>query len=97
MQSKLTCLGHCVGFVMNELSFILLVLGGFFPRILAELLGIGGGTVLVPILVAFGYTPVQAVATSSLAILVASISVYLLASVVVCDRLRANITSFESF
>ena len=37
-------------------------------------MGIGGGTVLVPILVALGYTPIQSVATSSLAILITSIS-----------------------
>lgn len=47
---------------------------GLFAGILAGLLGIGGGTVLVPILVALGYAPVQAVATSSLAIVITSIS-----------------------
>lgn len=52
----------------------LLLIGGFFSGILAGLLGIGGGTVLVPLLVALNYTPVQAVATSSLAILITSIS-----------------------
>lgn len=59
---------------MNTLTWVLLATGGFLSGILAGFLGIGGGTVLVPMLVAFGYTPVQAVATSSLAILITSIS-----------------------
>ncbi|HBL61800.1 MAG TPA: permease [Cyanobacteria bacterium UBA8803] len=41
---------------------------------MAGFLGIGGGIVLVPFLVSLGYQPVQAVATSSLAILITSIS-----------------------
>lgn len=59
---------------MTGMTWALLAVGGFLSGILAGFLGIGGGTVLVPILVAFGYTPVQAVATSSLAILITSIS-----------------------
>lgn len=59
---------------MQLLNWLPLVAGGFASGILAGFLGIGGGTVLVPMLVAFGYTPVQAVATSSLAILITSIS-----------------------
>ncbi|GAB4224798.1 MAG: sulfite exporter TauE/SafE family protein [Stanieria sp.] len=47
---------------------------GLFSGCLAGIFGIGGGTVLVPIIKAFGYTPVQAVATSSLAIIMTSIS-----------------------
>lgn len=47
---------------------------GVFSGVLAGFLGIGGGTVLVPILVTLGTTPVEAVATSSLAIVVTSIS-----------------------
>ncbi|HAC63025.1 MAG TPA: permease [Cyanothece sp. UBA12306] len=52
----------------------LLALSGLFSGLLAGLLGIGGGTMLVPFLVALNYTPVQAVATSSLAIVITSIS-----------------------
>jgi uncharacterized membrane protein YfcA len=51
----------------NELIF--LIIGGLISGLLAGLLGIGGGTVLVPILVTLNYTPVQSVATSSLAII----------------------------
>ncbi|MEB3311955.1 MAG: sulfite exporter TauE/SafE family protein [Snowella sp.] len=59
---------------MIENQWIFLTLGGLISGLLAGLLGIGGGTVLVPILVTLQYTPVQAVATSSLAIVLTSIS-----------------------
>ena len=49
---------------------ISLVVSGFFTGILAGFLGIGGGTILVPLIVTLGYLPKQAVATSSLAILI---------------------------
>jgi len=52
----------------------LLAGGGLFSGLLAGLLGIGGGTVLVPIIITVGYTPVQAVATSSLAIVLTAVS-----------------------
>lgn len=55
-------------------NLLILIIGGLFSGVLAGFLGIGGGTVLVPILVTLGYTPVQAVATSSLAIVITSIS-----------------------
>ncbi len=63
----------------DNLSVISQILGilafaGIFSGVLAGFLGIGGGTVLVPLLVSLGYTPLQAVATSSLAILITSIS-----------------------
>lgn len=53
---------------------LLLLGGGLLSGILAGLLGIGGGTVLVPFLVALQVNAVAAVATSSLAILLTSIS-----------------------
>ena len=59
---------------INFLSLLVLGGGGLVSGILAGLLGIGGGVILVPLLVTLGYTPVQAVATSSLTILVTSIS-----------------------
>ncbi|PSB03809.1 sulfite exporter TauE/SafE family protein [Merismopedia glauca] len=52
----------------------LLISSGFISGILAGLLGIGGGTVIVPLLVALGVSPLQSVATSSLTILITSIS-----------------------
>jgi uncharacterized protein len=58
---------------MSE-NWLILLIGGLGGGLLAGLLGIGGGTLLVPILVSLNYTPVQAVATSSLAIVITSIS-----------------------
>ncbi len=57
---------------MNNL--LILIGFGLFSGLLAGILGIGGGTVLVPIIKSLGYTPVQAVATSSLAIIMTSVS-----------------------
>jgi len=61
---------------MTLLSNHLFLLGGagFVAGLLAGLLGIGGGTVLVPLLVTLNYTPLQAVATSSLSIVITSLS-----------------------
>ncbi|MEM1293165.1 MAG: sulfite exporter TauE/SafE family protein [Cyanobacteria bacterium P01_H01_bin.162] len=50
------------------------IVSGLFAGVLAGFLGIGGGTVLVPILITLGYAPIQAVATSSLAIIITSLS-----------------------
>lgn len=59
---------------INWLELLQLAGGGLFAGILAGFLGIGGGTVLVPLLLSIGYAPVQAVATSSLAIIVTATS-----------------------
>ncbi|MBC6420519.1 MAG: sulfite exporter TauE/SafE family protein [Hormoscilla sp. SP5CHS1] len=59
---------------LELLELSLLAGGGLLAGILAGFLGIGGGTVLVPFLVALAYQPVQAVATSSLVILVTATS-----------------------
>ena len=51
-----------------------LTAAGLLSGILAGFLGIGGGVLLVPIMVRLGFAPVEAVATSSLAIVVTAIS-----------------------
>lgn len=55
-------------------SLLILTSGGVVSGILAGLLGVGGGSILVPLLVALDHTPIQAVATSSLVILITSLS-----------------------
>ncbi len=57
---------------MTLSAIIILSLAGLVSGVLAGFLGIGGGTLLVPVLVQIGFVPVQATATSSLAILVTS-------------------------
>ncbi len=47
---------------------------GLLAGLLSGVLGIGGGLILVPIIEGLGYLPVKAVATSSLAIVMTSIS-----------------------
>lgn len=59
---------------MTSTSLLIFAGGGLFAGILAGFLGIGGGIILVPLLVTFGYQPVQAVATSSLSIMITAIS-----------------------
>lgn len=55
-------------------SLLILASGGFLSGILSGLLGIGGGFIVVSLLVSLGYTPLQAVATSTLVIVMSSIS-----------------------
>ncbi len=47
---------------------------GLLAGLLSGVLGIGGGIVLVPIIKTLGYAPVEAVATSSMAIVMTSVS-----------------------
>lgn len=51
-------------------NVILLLAVGTLAGVLAGFLGIGGGTVMVPVMVALGLSGVQAVGTSALAILI---------------------------
>jgi hypothetical protein len=51
-----------------------LAIGGLVAGILAGILGIGGGTILVPLQVSLGIPPVQAAATSNLSIVMTSIA-----------------------
>jgi uncharacterized protein len=53
---------------------LILFLGGSVSGMLAGILGIGGGSVLVPLMVYLGFTPIKAIGTSSLAILLTSLS-----------------------
>ncbi|WP_448564865.1 sulfite exporter TauE/SafE family protein [Trichothermofontia sp.] len=56
------------------MEWLILTIAGLMAGIMAGLLGIGGGTVLVPILIALGHSTVEAVATSSLSIVITSLS-----------------------
>ena len=53
-------------------NWLVLAIGGVGSGILAGILGIGGGFIIVSLLVALGYSPIQAVATSSLVIIMSS-------------------------
>jgi uncharacterized protein len=60
-------------FMFPDNSIILVYLG-LVIGLLSGLLGIGGGTLLLPLLTALGYTPLQSVATSSLALVMTAMS-----------------------
>ena len=59
---------------MIPTNLLILSLGGLCAGILAGFLGIGGGMIMVPLLVALGYQPIQAVGTSALAITITATS-----------------------
>jgi uncharacterized protein len=61
---------------MFDVSFdsLILICGGVVSGMLAGILGIGGGSILVPLMVYLGFTPIKAIGTSSLAILLTSLS-----------------------
>ena len=54
------------------MDWLFLAVSGIFSGVLSGLLGIGGGFIIVSLLVALGYPPIQAVATSSLVIVLSS-------------------------
>lgn len=59
---------------MTPIELLILGAGGLFAGILAGFLGIGGGTVLVPLLLRLGYEPILAIATSALSIVITASS-----------------------
>ena len=65
-------MSYKAGKVANMESLLILAGGGVISGILAGLLGIGGGFLIVSLLVALNYPPIQAVATSSLVIIMSS-------------------------
>ena len=56
------------------LNYALLLFSGLFIGIAASFTGLGGGFLMVPLLIAMGYTAQKAVGTSFLAILIISAS-----------------------
>jgi hypothetical protein len=56
------------------MEWVLLSVGGLLSGVLAGLFGIGGAILTIPLLLTMGAEPVQATATSSLAIIVVSLS-----------------------
>lgn len=56
------------------LNYAIFILSGFLVGVSASFTGLGGGFLVVPLLVALGYTAQKAVGTSFLAILIISLS-----------------------
>lgn len=56
------------------LNYAMFIISGFFIGVAASFTGLGGGFLMVPLLVAMGYTAQRAVGTSFLAILIISAS-----------------------
>ena len=56
------------------INYMLLLFSGLLVGIAASFTGLGGGFIMVPLLVALGYTAQKAVGTSFLAILIISLS-----------------------
>lgn len=59
---------------MIDFVWLILAVGGLISGMISGLLGIGGGILTIPLMVTLGYTPVQAIATSSLFIVITAIS-----------------------
>ena len=57
-----------------RLRMILMSVGGFFIGFVAGLLGVGGGFLFVPMMIAMGYATKQAAATSSFVVIFSSFS-----------------------
>jgi uncharacterized membrane protein YfcA len=55
-------------------NYLIIALVGVLAGVLAGFLGIGGGTVMVPVMVALGLSGVQAVGTSTLAIVIIALA-----------------------
>ncbi len=59
---------------MTFIELFSLAVFGLFAGVVAGFFGVGGGSIAVPLLTALGYEPVQAIATSTLSILITATS-----------------------